>query len=182
MLHVGELVRDTFTLQSTPPDSIPASTRMDPAASIQWCGEEGAHPESSVGIELSAEAWAEEQFREEVKTLSPDRKVWVIDVKPDSRTSHTYALLEWKQRVPDCFWGTRVQLANKTELCLIQSKQSETCPASSSQAEAPEEEIPSMARHPWPSKRWTYPLNESGPSAYDWFVFHWYVYLKNITK
>ncbi|XP_040180256.1 paraneoplastic antigen Ma1 homolog [Rana temporaria] len=116
---------------------------MDPAAAVQWCEEEGTHSESSVVIELPGEAWAEEQISQAVKTLSLDRKAWVIAVKTDRVTSGTYALLECKQGIPENFKGASVQWANKTELCVIHMKVPEEGPTSSSQAESNKEEVPS---------------------------------------
>ncbi|XP_073469090.1 paraneoplastic antigen Ma1 homolog [Aquarana catesbeiana] len=113
---------------------------MDRAAAIQWC-EEGARSVSSMVIDLPGEAWAVEQITQAVKTLSPDRKVWVIAVKTDSGTSRTYALLEWKQGIPESFKGTSIQLANKTELGIIHLKVPDVGPTSSRQAESTTEEV-----------------------------------------
>ncbi|XP_073470206.1 paraneoplastic antigen Ma1 homolog [Aquarana catesbeiana] len=116
---------------------------MDLAAAIQWCEVEGVRSESSVVIELPGEAWAEEQISQAVKTLSPDRKAWVMAVKTDHGTSRTYALLEWKRGVPESFKGASVQLTNKTELCIIHLKVPDEGPTSSSQAKSTTEEVPS---------------------------------------
>ncbi|XP_040210406.1 paraneoplastic antigen Ma1 homolog [Rana temporaria] len=118
---------------------------MDPEVAVQWCEEEGARSESSMVIELPGEAWAEEQISQAVKTLSLDRKAWVIVVKTDRGISRTYGQLEWKQGIPENFKGASVKLGNETELCVIHLKVPEEDPTSSSQAESNKEEVPSLS-------------------------------------
>lgn len=88
-----------------------------------------------MAIELPGETWEEEQVRQVIKALSPDRKAWVIDVRTDSKTSRTHALLEWRKGVPKNFKGTSVQLANKTKFCLTHPEGPGESPISSRQSE-----------------------------------------------
>lgn len=56
---------------------------MDSAAEIRWCEEENTLPCLSVVTKIKGEAWGEEQISQVLKTLSPDKKVWVIDVRTE---------------------------------------------------------------------------------------------------
>ncbi|XP_040195295.1 uncharacterized protein LOC120928256 [Rana temporaria] len=105
---------------------------MDPITVARWCGTEGARSEASVAIALPGETWDSEQIKKVVKALSPNRKAWVIAIRPDCETSHTYALLEWRTEVPENFRGPSVQLAGGTKLYLTHPEGSGQSTANSS--------------------------------------------------
>lgn len=100
------LLRDTLCSAIKFSRTVPLKAlKMDSVTAIQWCEEENGCPESSVVVDPPGETWTEEQFSQAVKTLVPDKKVWVINVKLDRGASRTYALTEWKRGVPDSFRG-----------------------------------------------------------------------------
>lgn len=91
---------------------------MDPIKVVQWCKAEGTRSEASVAIEFPGSNWGKKQIKEVVQTLSPDRKAYVVAVKPDPGTDCTYALIEWGRDVPENFHGASVKLSEKTEFYL----------------------------------------------------------------
>ncbi|XP_073488846.1 paraneoplastic antigen Ma1 homolog [Aquarana catesbeiana] len=118
---------------------------MDPSTVVQWCEAEGTRSEASVAIELPGETWEREQISQIVKTLLPDRKAWVIAIKPDEETSRTYALLEWREGVPESFKGRSVQLGNKTKFYIVHPKISDEGPISASHWDTVRGTVPSPA-------------------------------------
>ncbi|XP_073470461.1 modulator of apoptosis 1-like [Aquarana catesbeiana] len=118
---------------------------MDPVTVVQWCEAEGARSEASMAIELPGKAWEEEQVSQVLKALSADRKAWVIAVRPDPGTSHTYALLEWRKGVPESFKGKSVQLGNITKFYIVHPKISDEGPISAILVELDRGMVPSVA-------------------------------------
>ncbi|XP_077306352.1 paraneoplastic antigen Ma1 homolog [Lithobates pipiens] len=109
---------------------------MDPATVVQWCEAEGIRSEASVAIELPGEDWEEKQVKKVVQALSPDRKAYVVAVRPDHGTNRTYALLEWRKGVPKSFQGTSVKLSDRTKFCLTHPERQSEGPVSSNQEKA----------------------------------------------
>lgn len=76
---------------------------MDQVAATQWCEVENFQQDSSVVIDIHGVSWTVEKIRQAVKTLVPDQKVLLIDIKPNQENSHTYALIEWSKGIPTFF-------------------------------------------------------------------------------
>lgn len=68
-------------------------------------------------------AWTEEQMPQ---ALNPDQKMFIMDLKTDQVTSHTYALLEWRRRIPACFQGVSLQITSEAKANLIQLRVPDT--------------------------------------------------------
>ncbi|XP_073485034.1 paraneoplastic antigen Ma2-like [Aquarana catesbeiana] len=119
---------------------------MDPATVVQWCEAEGIHSEASVAIELPGDDWKEEHVKEVVQALSPERKAWVIAMRPDYGTSRTYALLEWRKGVPENFQGNSVKLSDRTKFCVMHPKRPGENPTKSTQVKSVKVKVPSRSR------------------------------------
>ncbi|XP_073470220.1 paraneoplastic antigen Ma1 homolog [Aquarana catesbeiana] len=119
---------------------------MDPITVVQWCEAEGARSEASVAIELPGEDWEEKHVKEVVQALSPDRKAWVIAVRPDYGTSRTYALLEWRRGVPENFQGNSVKLSDRAKFCLTHLERPGGSPSSSTQVKSVKAKVPTRSR------------------------------------
>ncbi|XP_040207581.1 paraneoplastic antigen Ma2 homolog [Rana temporaria] len=107
---------------------------MDPVAITKWCKEENASPDACLVVEIKGKVWNEKELASVLKTLSPGRKPWVIDVKTNPQVPHTYALCEWKKGIPDQFKGLSVKAAVQTVLFLIRPDLSRGGTTSTSQA------------------------------------------------
>lgn len=130
-LHVAAHPGSSFLLTNLQ-ENAPEGVKMDPAAATQWCEDENGQRE------LSVVTWTKEKINQAVKTLVPDMKVWVIDLKPNQENSHTYALIEWRKGIPT-FQRESLRMTCNVEAHLIQLNVPATSPETSSQA-APAEE------------------------------------------
>lgn len=100
---------------------------MDPNTAAEWCKEQNGQLGLSVVMDIPDDKWTEEQIRQAVTTLAPDQKVFVIDTKINQEVSHTYALLEWKKGVPNCFQGDSIQLTGEVKARLFPLVTSASC-------------------------------------------------------
>ncbi|XP_040207002.1 modulator of apoptosis 1-like [Rana temporaria] len=105
---------------------------MDAAAASKWCEDENVPVETGLVIEVKGEVWTEEKLFQVLKTLSTDKKFWVIDTKVDNTNPHTYALCEWRNELPDCFRNPSVRTIDSVELILIHPTGEQDSPTSSS--------------------------------------------------
>uniref|UniRef100_A0A8C5PD86 CCHC-type domain-containing protein n=1 Tax=Leptobrachium leishanense TaxID=445787 RepID=A0A8C5PD86_9ANUR len=71
-------------------------------------------------MDIPAGTWAEEQICQAMAALAPDQQGFIVDVKVNPETSHTYVLFEWRKGVPVCFQGASVKLTDDVEVRLVQ--------------------------------------------------------------
>ncbi|XP_040178138.1 paraneoplastic antigen Ma2 homolog [Rana temporaria] len=105
---------------------------MDAAAASKWCKEENVTLKNGLVVEIKGEVWTEERLLPVLRTLSADRKPWIVDMRADSTNPQTYALCEWKTELPDCFKGASVNTPDCVELVLIHPTEEQDGPTSSS--------------------------------------------------
>ncbi|XP_040210458.1 paraneoplastic antigen Ma1 homolog [Rana temporaria] len=105
---------------------------MDAAAAYKWCKEDNVTLKNGLVVEIKGKVWTEERLLPVLRTLSADRKLWIIDMRTDSTSPHTYALCEWKTELPDNFKGTSVKIPGSVELFLTHPAEEQGGPTSSS--------------------------------------------------
>lgn len=92
---------------------------MDTTAFTKWCENQNCEIETSLAIDIPGDAWPEQKILQAVETCVPDQRICVVDMKVDQNSSHSYALLERKIRIPECFGIESLQLTKDIRARLI---------------------------------------------------------------
>lgn len=100
------LIRDSSVLSVSDLDNEPEEVDLEPTepefdleptAASEWCQEQNSQLKLCVVVDIPESEWTEEQAQQTLVALVPGQRVFILDMKTNQSTLHTYVLTEWKK-------------------------------------------------------------------------------------